>query len=68
MMTVYMVCSSLTVFGQSIAIKSTGLFLQGFLHLKIMLSYTHMFELTDEKSKSFCSTFITSVDSGSFLF
>ena len=51
MMSVYVLCSSLTVFAPSIFLKSTGLFLQGFLHLKIMLSYTHMFELTDEKSK-----------------
>ena len=38
------------------------MFIQGFLHVKIPLSYTHILELVDEKSKNFCSTFINSVD------
>ena len=27
-----------------------------------MLSYTHMFELSDEKSKAFCGTFLNTMD------
>jgi len=27
-----------------------------------MLSYTHMFELSDEKSKAFCGTFLNTLD------
>lgn len=43
-----------------------GFFIQGFLHLKIMLSYSHCFELVPVNCKKFCSTFINTLDIVSF--
>jgi len=39
-----------------------GFFIQGFLHNKIMLSYSHCFELVPINYKKFCSTFINTLD------
>lgn len=58
----FVLASALAVFGTTIEEKSVGLFLQGFLHLKIMVSYAHMFELTDESNKPFCSLCINTFD------
>lgn len=49
-------------------VKSAGYFVQGLLHLKITLSYTHMFELVDDDYKSFCATIINAMDGFSFGF
>lgn len=61
------VASSLSVFGESIYIKSIGFFVQGFLHLKIMLSYSHCFELVPKNDKLFCSTVINTIDISTFM-
>ena len=58
----YIISVFLSIYGKSILQKSIGMFIQGFLHVKIPLSYTHILELVDEKSKKFCTTFINSAD------
>lgn len=45
-----------------------GLIFQGLFHVKIMLSYSYIFELTEEKYKAFCATFINIGDLLSFSF
>ena len=62
----YILASSLSVYGKTIEQKMMGMFFQGFLHLKIMLSYSHCFELVPIDNKKFCSTFINTVDIASF--
>lgn len=62
----FIMACSLSIYGNSILIKSIGFFIQGFLHLKIMLSYTHMFELVSKDHKSFCATFINTFDALTF--
>jgi hypothetical protein len=62
----FILASTLSVYGQTISTKSCGFFIQGFLHLKIMLSYTHIFELVQKDHKSFCATFINCLDSLTF--
>ena len=59
----YIIFTQLTIFSPSLTGKKIGYFMQGLLHLKITLSYTHMFELTDEASKDFCATVINMTDS-----
>ena len=66
LMPAFLGASFLSIFGQSLMVKGIGMMVQGFLHLKIMLAYTHIFELTDEKSKGFCATFINSLDGFTF--
>ena len=41
---------------------SIGYFLMGMMHLKITVSYTHMFELIENDHKGFCATLINTVD------
>ena len=55
-MPAYILGSGLAVFGPTLYIKAIGLFLQGLFHVKITLSYTHLFELVDEDAKSLCAT------------
>ena len=62
----FIMACTLSIYGNSIFIKSIGFFTQGFLHLKIMLSYTHMFELVSKDHKSFCATFINTFDALTF--
>ena len=59
----YVIFTQLTIYSASLTGKKIGFFMQGLLHLKITLSYTHMFELTDEASKDFCATVINMTDS-----
>jgi NhaP-type Na+/H+ or K+/H+ antiporter len=58
-MTIYLIAQWVSLLCNDFHIKSISYFIQGFLHIKITLSYTHMFELVDEDSKSFCSSVIT---------
>ena len=57
-MPLYIISTYFGVYGQSIEQISFSYLFQGFLHVKIMLSYTFMLELTDDKNKVFCSTFL----------
>jgi len=41
----YAIASAITVFGNTVFLKSLGMFLQGSFHVKVALSYTHMYEL-----------------------
>ena len=61
-MLVYLMCSTLIVFAPNPILKSVGYFFQGILHLKIPLSFTHLFELSPEEKKSICSILISSID------
>lgn len=67
LMPIYILASSLSVLGNLIEYKMVGFFLQGFLHLKIMLSYSHMFELVPKNDKNFCATFINVIDIMTFM-
>mmetsp|Transcript_8570 Transcript_8570/g.14455 ORF Transcript_8570/g.14455 Transcript_8570/m.14455 type:complete len:294 (-) Transcript_8570:913-1794(-) len=58
----YVAASFLTIYSSNLNLKSVGYFMQGFLHSKITLSYSHMFELTNEENKGFCATFINAFD------
>jgi MFS family permease len=41
----FMISSYFSLFGQTIPLKSFGFFMQGFFHIKVSLSYQHIFEL-----------------------
>lgn len=56
------VTNFLIVFYPSIAVKKMAYFIFGFFHIKVSLSYTHMFELIEDKHRVFCSTIITGLD------
>lgn len=43
-------------------IKGMGYFVMGLLHIKIPLSYNHIYELINENSKSFSSSIMTLVE------
>lgn len=58
----------MAVFGQSIHIKSAGMFIMGLFHIKISNSYTHMYELVHEKDKAMATTVINTIDDGSILY
>ena len=57
-----LIAMALIIFSPSILVKKIGFFVFGYLHIKISLSYTHMFELTEAKHQVFCSTIITGID------
>jgi hypothetical protein len=54
---------SITVFSETLLLKSIGYFMQGLFHIKVMNSYTHIFDLVPEDSKRFCATFMNVFDS-----
>lgn len=64
----FLIACYLTCFGESVIEKGIGIAIQGFLHVKIMNAYSHIYELTDEENKAFCSTFINVIDISSFTF
>jgi MFS family permease len=66
-MPLFVVSCYFTVFSQTLFGKSLGYFLQGLFHIKVMNSYTHMFDLIDEKSKSFAATTINCLDSATLV-
>ena len=68
LMPLFLIASWFVIFGQSIFQKEMGLIFQGLFHVKIMLSYSYIFELTEEKYKAFCATFINIGDLLSFSF
>jgi MFS family permease len=68
LMGLFVVFSGLSVFADTLLLKSVGLFFQGFLHVKITLSYAHMFDLTDQESKPFCSFVLNIFDIASVAF
>lgn len=61
-MSLYLVAFYLVNYGTTIWIKTFAMFMQGFLHIKIPLSYTHMYELVREKDKPFCAQIINMAD------
>jgi MFS family permease len=64
---VYSIASAMSIFSNSLVIKSIGFFLQGLFHLKISLSYLHVLDLIPESSKSFVYAFITAFDSSTWM-
>lgn len=50
------------IYSPSILVKKIAFFAYGFLHIKVSLSYTHMFELIEAQHQVFCSTIISAVD------
>ena len=67
MMVPFLFVGGLAVFSQSLNVKTFALFCHGVLHVKIMLSYTYMFELVPEDMKSVCATVINAVDGMTML-
>jgi len=63
----HIMASFVSVFGQSLYLKSVGFLLQGVLHLRITISYCHCLELMMDKDKPIASTAINSLDSGSIM-
>ena len=63
----HIIASFISVFGNSLYLKSVGFFLQGVLHLRITISYCHCLELVMDKHKPIASTAINSLDSGSIM-
>jgi len=59
----YIFASGMVVYGNTIIIKSIGMFIQGALHVKITLCYTHIYELVPDNWKPFCTVFLNFVDS-----
>ena len=61
-MTIYAVASALSIYGTTLFIKTIGMFIQGFLHIKCTLSITHILEMVPEKKKELCTTVINIFD------
>ena len=49
---------SLAIFTDSFFLRILGLFITGFLHIKLSVSYVYLFELVESKYKAFTSSFI----------
>lgn len=64
----YMVTNAMVAYGDTIFIKTLGMFMQGVLHIRITLSYTHMYELIQEMDKSFCAQIINMADTLAMAF
>mmetsp|Transcript_12808 Transcript_12808/g.21674 ORF Transcript_12808/g.21674 Transcript_12808/m.21674 type:complete len:203 (-) Transcript_12808:1054-1662(-) len=67
LMALYLFFSQLTIYSPSLVWKAVGFFMQGFLHLKITLSYTHIFELIDDRSKQLCATTMNAFDASTLF-
>ena len=59
----YIIASAITIYSLSLEGKAIGFFVQGFLHIKITLSYSHILELVPETHKGFVATVPTAFDS-----
>ena len=64
-MPLYIIASAITVYSPNLEGKAIGFFVQGFLHIKITLCYSHILELVPETHKGFVATVITAFDAGS---
>lgn len=58
----YMMAALMVVFSHDVFHKALGMFIQGALHVKIMLSYTQMYELVPEQYKAICAIFLNFTD------
>ena len=58
----YIVTMGMVTYGTTLPIKTFGMFMQGALHIRITLSYTHMYELVREKDKPFCAQLMNMFD------
>ena len=58
----YIFTMGMVTYGTTILQKTIGMFMQGALHLRITLSYTHMYELVRESDKQFCAQIINLSD------
>ena len=52
----------MVAYGTSISVKTFGMLMQGILHIRITLSYTHMYELVRERDKPFCAQIMNLCD------
>lgn len=59
---IYLFASAITLYSPNLSLKTIGMFIQGFFHIKNTLSYTHMIEILPEKNKELCLTFISLFD------
>lgn len=62
LMILYLFSTGLVSYSNTLSQKSIGFFAMGILHLKITVSYTHIFELIDDDHKGFCATVLNMVD------
>lgn len=58
----YALAAALTVYGSTVFQKSLGMFLQGCLHMKVTLSFTHMYELGSDSNKPMMALVLNLVD------
>lgn len=58
----YIVTAGMVTYGTTLWAKTFGMFMQGVLHLRVTLSYTHMYELVREQDKPFCAQMINMFD------
>lgn len=58
----YLITNGMVAYGNTIFVKTLGMFMQGVLHLRITLSYTNMYELVREGDKPFCAQLINIAD------
>ena len=61
-MIIYLFSAGLMTYSLSLRQKSIGYFIMGILHLKVTVSYTHIFELIDDDYKGLCATVLNVVD------
>ena len=61
----YILSQYFILFQHNISIKSIGFFMQGFFHIKITNSFTHIIELVPDIYKSKVSTLIVAFNVGS---
>ena len=61
-MPLYILASCLTIYGTTLQLKAIGYFIQGFLHIKIPVSFAYIYEMIPEGQKDFCSMFINTFD------
>ena len=67
-MPIYILCSAITVFAPYSLLKAVGFFTQGLLHIKIPLSYIHVYELVPEEKKGLCTILINICDNFTLAF
>ena len=58
----YALAAALTVYGTTVFQKSLGMFLQGCLHMKVTLAFTHMYELGADHNKPISALILNIVD------
>lgn len=59
--------AAITVYGNSVFLKSLGMFIQGSLHVKVTLCYSHMYELSSDNRKGTSALVLNLTDASILL-